>query len=138
MIPIFIKSKSSVRNCFRNCKNGTKLCRHRIYIIIILFPKTRIFIKLRTIVFQVQPWKCWQDALREMCPYSELFWSAFSRIRTEYGEIICLSVFCLNAENADQNNSNYGHFSRSEEDLVHNFLSYALSQEELDVRLDLN
>ena len=22
-----------------------------------------------------------------MCPYSELFWSAFSRIRTEYGEI---------------------------------------------------
>ena len=22
------------------------------------------------------------------CPYSELFWSVFSRIRTEYGEII--------------------------------------------------
>ena len=29
--------------------------------------------------------------LREKCPYSELFWSAFFRIRTEYGEI--LSVF---------------------------------------------
>ena len=23
--------------------------------------------------------------LREKCPFSELFWSAFSRIRTEYG-----------------------------------------------------
>ena len=23
----------------------------------------------------------------EKCPYSELFWSAFSRIRTEYGKI---------------------------------------------------
>ena len=27
-------------------------------------------------------------ALREKCPYSELFWSAFSRIWTEYGEIL--------------------------------------------------
>ena len=26
-------------------------------------------------------------ALREKCPYSELLWSTFSRIRTEYGEI---------------------------------------------------
>ena len=31
----------------------------------------------------------WQKdiALRENCQYSELFWSAFSRIRIEYGEI---------------------------------------------------
>ena len=35
-------------------------------------------------------------ALREKYPYRELFWSAFSRIRTEYGEI--LSVFNPNAE----------------------------------------
>ena len=27
------------------------------------------------------------NALRETCLYSELFWSAFSRIRTEYGEM---------------------------------------------------
>ena len=27
------------------------------------------------------------SSLREMCPYSELFWPAFSRIRTEYGEM---------------------------------------------------
>ena len=26
--------------------------------------------------------------LREKCPYSEFFWSVFSRIRTEYGEIL--------------------------------------------------
>ena len=29
------------------------------------------------------------SALRKKCPYSELFWSACSRIRTEYGEIFC-------------------------------------------------
>ena len=26
--------------------------------------------------------------LREKCPYLELFWSVFSQIRTEYGEIL--------------------------------------------------
>ena len=26
--------------------------------------------------------------LREKCPYLEIFWSVFSRIRTEYGEIL--------------------------------------------------
>ena len=35
--------------------------------------------------------------LLEKCPYSEFFWSVFSRIRTEYGP----------------ENSEYGHFSRS-------------------------
>ena len=30
---------------------------------------------------------CQCFSLCEKCPYSELFWSAFSRIRTEYGEI---------------------------------------------------
>ena len=44
------------------------------------------------------------NSLREKCPYSELFWSVFSRIRTEYGEIRvslntkCLCVFSPNAE----------------------------------------
>ena len=27
-------------------------------------------------------------SLREKCPYSELFWSLFSRVWTEYGEIL--------------------------------------------------
>ena len=44
--------------------------------------------------------------LRKKCLYSELFWSAFSRIRTKYE---------LNL-NADQSNSEYRHFSRSVRD----------------------
>ena len=53
-------------------------------------------------------------ALLKKCPYSELFWSAFSRIRTEYGEIRSISPFSVQMrENLDQNNSKYGHFSRS-------------------------
>ena len=42
---------------------------------------------------------------------------AFFQIRTEYGEILYLSVFSPNAgkygKNADQNNSEYEHFLRS-------------------------
>ena len=49
-------------------------------------------------------------ALHEKCPYSELFWSAFSRIWTEYREIL--------RKNADQNNSEYEHFLRSVDWLV--------------------
>ena len=49
-----------------------------------------------------------------MCPYSELFWSVFSRISTEYREIRSISPYSVQIwENADQNNSEYGHFSRS-------------------------
>ena len=54
-------------------------------------------------------------ALRVKCPYSELFWSAFSHLRTEYGEI--RSIFKNSVqmrENADQNNSEYEHFPSSE------------------------
>ena len=39
-------------------------------------------------------------ALRKMCPYSNLFWSIFSLIRTV-------------PEYTDQNNSKYGHILRS-------------------------
>ena len=49
--------------------------------------------------------------LRKACPYSELFWSAFSRIRTEYGKIIRVSPYSVRMrENTDQSNSEYGHF----------------------------
>ena len=47
--------------------------------------------------------------LREKCPYSELFWSAFSRIRTRYSVQM--------RENADQYNSEYGHFLHSENEM---------------------
>ena len=45
--------------------------------------------------------------LGEKCPYSELFWSVFSRIRVEYGEIAQIH------ENKDQKYSEYEHYSRS-------------------------
>ena len=49
--------------------------------------------------------------LRNECPYSVLFWSAFSRIWTEYGEIRIISPYSVQMrENADRNNSDYGHF----------------------------
>ena len=40
--------------------------------------------------------------------YSELFWSAFSRIPAEYGEIRCVSPYSVwLQENADQNHLKY-------------------------------
>ena len=52
----------------------------------------------------------------EKVSYSELFWSAFSRIRTEYGEILRIlriTPYSLRMrENADRNNSEYGHVFR--------------------------
>ena len=44
-------------------------------------------------------------SLREKCPYSELFWSLFFRIWTEYSVRL--------RENTDENNSKHGHFLRS-------------------------
>ena len=53
-------------------------------------------------------------ALRIECPYLELFWSVFSCIRTEYGEIRSISLYSVPMrENTDQNNSKYGHFLSS-------------------------
>ena len=57
----------------------------------------------------------WLQSLREKCPYSELFWFTFSRFWTEYEEIRIISPYSVQMrENADQNNSEYGHFLRSE------------------------
>ena len=43
--------------------------------------------------------------LHKKFSYWQLFWSVFSRIQTEYSVRV--------RENIDQNNSEYGHFSRS-------------------------
>ena len=52
-------------------------------------------------------------SLREMCPYSELFWSVFSHIWTEYGETLCISPYSGRMwGNTAQNNSDYGNFLR--------------------------
>ena len=46
--------------------------------------------------------------------YLELFWSTFSRIRAEYGEIRLISPYSVRMrENTDQNNSEYDGFSSS-------------------------
>ena len=59
-------------------------------------------------------------ALRKKCPYSEFFWSVFSRIRTEYGEIGSISPYLVQMrENTDQNNSEYGLFSRNIESAIY-------------------
>ena len=53
-------------------------------------------------------------SLREKCRYSEVFWSAFSRIWTEYLEIAPFSPYSVKMqENTDQKNFKYRHFSRS-------------------------
>ena len=58
-----------------------------------------------------------KNALREKCPYLELSWSAFSRIRTEYDEILRISPYSVRVwENVDQNNSEYRHFLCSDID----------------------
>ena len=52
--------------------------------------------------------------LREKDPYPEFFWFAFSRIRTEYGEVLCISPYLVRMrENTEQKNFERGHFSRS-------------------------
>ena len=49
--------------------------------------------------------------LRKKCSCSEIFWSVFSCIWTEYGEIICISPYLVRLrENTDQKNCEYGHF----------------------------
>ena len=53
-------------------------------------------------------------SLRKKCPYSEFFWSPFSRILTEYGEILRISPYSVQMpENTDQNNFEYGQFLRT-------------------------
>ena len=55
------------------------------------------------------------ETLREMCPYSEFFWSVFSHIRTECGKIFRIYPYLVRMrENTDQKNSEYGHSSCSE------------------------
>ena len=48
-------------------------------------------------------------SLREKCLYSELFWSVFSRIWTEYGGVRSISPYSVRMrEKTDQNNSECG------------------------------
>ena len=54
-------------------------------------------------------------SLHKMCPYSEIFWSVFSRIRTEYGEIRSTSPYSVwRRENTHQKKLPIWHFSRND------------------------
>ena len=60
---------------------------------------------------------CWKRyyVLHKKCPYSKLFSSVFSRIRTKYEETLRISPYSVRTrEKTDQNNSEYGLFSRSD------------------------
>ena len=60
-------------------------------------------------------WVLFIQLLCKKCPYSELLCSVFSCIQTEYREIQSISPYSVQMrENADQNNSKYGHFLHSE------------------------
>ena len=59
------------------------------------------------------------SALSKKYPYSEIFWSVFSCIRTEYEDLLCKFPYSVGMlENTDQKN---GHFSRS---AVYHFITY--------------
>ena len=49
--------------------------------------------------------------LREKCPHSQFFWSIFSLIRTEYGEMWNISRYSTQMRrNTDHENSEHGQF----------------------------
>ena len=57
-------------------------------------------------------------ALREKCPYSELFWSSFSRVWTEYEEILGISLYSVRMwKNAEQNATQRWH--EEDQDILH-------------------
>lgn len=66
-------------------------------------------------------WKYWlfhvpniNITLRGKYPYLELFWSAFSCIRTEYGKILRITLYSVQMrKKMEQKNSEYWLFSRS-------------------------
>ena len=56
-----------------------------------------------------------QDTLREKCPNTEFFWSAFSRIRTGYGEILLSFMYSVRMWKIQTRKSSvFGHFSHSD------------------------
>ena len=58
-----------------------------------------------------------RTTLRKKCSNLEFFWSAFSCIWTEYGEILCISPYSVQMrENTVQRNSENEHFSRTAKD----------------------
>ena len=56
-----------------------------------------------------------KETLRKKYPSFEFFWTSFSRISTEYGDLLCRSPYSVRIrKNTDQKKSEYEHFSRRE------------------------
>ena len=56
-----------------------------------------------------------EETLREKCPNMEFFWSVFSRIWSEYGDLLLKSAYSVQVrENKDQKNAVFGQFLPSE------------------------
>ena len=90
----------------KNINRHVQLCQH-------LIP-FESFCIIQMPAFFLFPKDCTSWQLRDKCPYSELFWSAVSRIWT--GDRTIRSIFPYSVwkrESTDQNNSQYGHFLRS-------------------------
>ena len=65
----------------------------------------------KQIVFCIKVSNHYTLTVREKCPDSEVFWSVFSRLLTEYGERKSISPYLVRMrENTGQNNFKYGHF----------------------------
>ena len=79
---------------------------------------TRKFLHMRVIKYLRKMWRFWKKTnvshlilfcsiyvtLREKCPYSELFWSTFSHIRSEFEEILqsdCRKMWTTITPNTD-------------------------------------
>ena len=70
-----------------------------------------IFVRIVKVTHFAQVINFLRKAPHKKCPHSELFWSAFSCIRTEYREMQNFSPYSVQMrETTDQNNSKYGHF----------------------------
>ena len=81
--------------------------------LLVLFKCSASFFRknLKSLVDEkIQLWLISWLLQHKKCPYSELFWSVFSHIRTEYGKILHFSPYSVRMwKNTDQNNSEYGH-----------------------------
>ena len=89
---------------------------------------TSTFVELRWIVYGCRVGKIIiqylfdRRSLGKKCPYSELFWSVFSCIWTEYLRLRISPYSVQMQENTDQNNSAYGQILRSGFSYVQGFL----------------
>ena len=60
--------------------------------------KSDIFFDLHYLFYSINSYSINSDlllSLRKKCPYLELFWSVFSRIRTKYGDILRISPYSI-------------------------------------------